>query len=425
MSVTLIYVLCIDLWQLLNITKTVRNSMNLDPILDRHIDAIQNRLTNVKFSFFGIAGETLRTIYTTPHDQLPSLLYSGKVGEMTSADLHRIKVELSRIHRQNVRELYELFNDLTAEVYSEGQDMGKAKGVTIATKKEYRQAVNPLLEQIRNNYAILGMSTIQNTERQYRDTINKFAGQLLSDTNMETYPSIMRSAIRELTENGISTVSYKSGRNVRMDTAVRNSLMSEYTNVIKGVQTKLAEDIGTDGWEISAHIAPADDHADIQGAVFENSEYEKLQNHEPAVDIDGVTHHLEKRAIGEFNCMHIAFPFMIGVSERAYSQEDIDRIEANNERGVTFRGEHLTLYESTQLQRQLETSMRYERERNNLLKEVRDIPEFQKDYQRSRARLAGLRNEYKELGEVIRPAALRSKMERSYVPRGSTGSARL
>ena len=77
--------------------------------------------------------------------------------------------------------------------------------------------------------------------------------------------------------------------------------------------------------------------------------------------------------------------------------------------------------EGTQLQRRLETETRRERENLNLLKEVQDTdPILERDYQRSREWLAGLRGEYNALGEALKPKAIRMKWERSYIPKGST-----
>ena len=396
--------------------------MNIEPLLDRHIDAIQSRLTNAELKWFQMNGKTLRLLYETPHDQLPSLLYSGKVGEMTSADLHRIKRELDRAHRQNIAEMSTLFRDLTAEVYETGQEMSREKGVEISNKTAYRQSVNPLLQGVFQSYAVLGMSTTIN--RDYRDTINKYVGQLVSaGDDRESYPSILRKTIRELTESGISTIDYASGRKQRMDSAVRRDLMGEFTQIVQGVQQKLAEELDSSGWEITAHNFPAKDHADVQGMVFTNEEFEKLQNHEPAVDIDGNIHHLEHRNIGQYNCGHMAMPFIIGISERAYSQEYLDRIQGENTVGVQWQGERISLYEGTQIQRQLENEIRHQRENLNALKPVRDAdPRLEADYQKSRARLAELRNEYKQIGSILETHAIRMKWDRSYVPKGSTGN---
>ncbi|MCL2880893.1 MAG: phage minor capsid protein, partial [Treponema sp.] len=287
---------------------------------------------------------------------------------------------------------------------------------------KYQETMNPMLASVMQKYQAMANSTALN--QTYKKTIGQFVNRLVSDNSEEKLsgPSAMRKAIRELTEQGISTIDHASGRTVRMDTMVRNSLMTEFTGIVQGVQRQLAEDIGADGVEISAHQHSAEDHEPIQGHTFANDEFEKLQNGDIAEDIEGEQFQTD-RPIGMWNCRHMAFPVLIGISEPSFSPEELDAIKARNEEGIEFHGEHMTLYEAEQAQRKLETGMRRERENLNLLKEVRDTdPMLEHDYQKSKAQLAELRDEYKALGDVLAPKAIRMKMERSYVPRGSTGS---
>ena len=231
-------------------------------------------------------------------------------------------------------------------------------------------------------------------------------------------PSVMRKTIKELAQHGITTVSYASGHKMRMDSAARRDLVGEFTSIIQGIQKQVATEIGADGWEISAHEHPADDHADAQGHVFTNFEFERLQNLETGVDIDGVAHHLEGRPIGMWNCRHIAYPFVIGVSQRAHSPDELSAIKERNKQAVTWKGQSITLYQAEQEQRKLETAMRRERENLSLLATVKDTnPMMRNEWRRSKNRIADLRREYTRLGAVVRPHRIRMKLERSYLPR--------
>jgi hypothetical protein len=306
----------------------------------------------------------------------------------------------------------------------------------ISAKVEYSNAVNPMLADVLRNYEAMANSTASHTSDVYKKTISQFITRIMHDGDDRlNAPTAMRKAVRELTEQGISFVDYESGRTMRMDSAVRNALTTEYSNIVQEVQDKLGEEIGADAIEISAHSHSADDHEPIQGRIFTEEEFEKLQNGEPAreVDIDryeaGETDYLGEtfqidRPIGMWNCRHLTFPFILGISLPSHSREELDRLKKQNEDGIKFLGKKYTLYEAEQKQRQLETEMRREREKLNLLKEVRDTdPRIESDYHKSRKRLAGLRDEYKALGAVLAPKAIRMKMERSYVPRGSAGKA--
>jgi hypothetical protein len=133
-----------------------------------------------------------------------------------------------------------------------------------------------------------------------------------------------------------------------------------------------------------------------------------------AQDIDGQTFQID-RPIGMWNCRHIAYPFMLGVSEQVYSDERLREIKEQNESGVTFHGKHYTLYEAEQLQRQIETQTRRWRERKAVIKAVADTdPAFKSDLALANSRIKELRVEYGSLGGLLAPHKMRMKWERSY-----------
>lgn len=61
--------------------------------------------------------------------------------------------------------------------------------------------------------------------------------------------------------------------------------------------------------------------------------------------------------------MHTVYPILLGISEPAYSDEQLQRYLDENEAGVTYEGQHYTLYEAKARKRQLEsliTSTKYD-----------------------------------------------------------------
>jgi len=394
--------------------------MTTETRIEKSIDAIQNRISDVVMYYYTLVGKRLKNI--SEIEDLQTYLYSAEAIDDANSDLRKIKKALNAAHRQNTSDMNSLFKDITAEVYSSGREMAEHKGTRLSTIASYRQEASPLLRQAVRNYEVMSKSVTVNDT--YKKTIRQYVNRLT--TGDEEYaPMAMRKAIRELTKQGITTIDYKSGRSVRMDTVVRNSLMTEYTNIVQNIERKLGEEIGADGVEISAHQHSAEDHEPIQGRTFTNAEFEKLQNGEEAQDIEGEIFQTD-RPIGMWNCRHLFFPVLIGISEPSFSQEELEAMKERNQDGIEFQGEHYTLYEAEQKQRQIEAGLRQQREYLNLYKEVRSTsPELERDYQRTKRNIAGLRNEYKELGAALEPKAMRSKWERSFVPKGSTGNATL
>ena len=405
--------------------------MNLDALLDQHIDRIEKRLSEAEEEFLRVAGERLAQISGLTQEQIREYFYSGKIANLAAADLAKAKRILDAAHRANVRDMSGLFEEVTSEIYTQGLELRRNTGQQMLPFSEFKQSFNPLLYNVVRRYEGMARSTTLN--HSYKQTISHFVNRVVDDDNHINFPMAMRKAIRELTDQGISTIDYKGGRSVRMDSAVRNAMMTEYTQIVQGIQEKLGEVIGSDAIEISAHAHPADDHADIQGHIFTLDEWEKLQSGLPAVSVDidryeageadyrGEIFQID-RPIGMWNCRHIGYNFILGVSRPSHSKEQLEELEKQNEAGIEFHGKQYTLYEAEQEQRRLEREMRYEREKSNLYKQVKETdPAMEREYRKSQQRIAELRGEYRELGVVLAPHSMRMKMERASVPRGSTG----
>lgn len=58
------------------------------------------------------------------------------------------------------------------------------------------------------------------------------------------------------------------------------------------------------------------------------------------------------------NCGHTASPIILGVNAPQYTEEQLRELADANERGVTYNGQHYTLYEAGQEQSRLENAVR-------------------------------------------------------------------
>lgn len=78
---------------------------------------------------------------------------------------------------------------------------------------------------------------------------------------------------------------------------------------------------------------------------FSKKDFEHLQN-----TLD--------RPIGQWNCKHITFPILLGISQPAYTDEELAAFARNSREEITIDGVTMTRYEWTQKQRQIETAVR-------------------------------------------------------------------
>jgi dimeric dUTPase (all-alpha-NTP-PPase superfamily) len=394
--------------------------MNFDDLLESAVTRIALRLSTAEEEYLAIAGETLSKIYGLSSDPLLQYL------EYLSADEKKLDSILEKANIENKADMKNLFNDITDTVYQEGTSIAVEKGQHLLPFDVFKSTFNPMLNDVMDHYETMAKSTTVNEG--YRDTIKHFVNRLTLDDDRINGPTAMRKAIKSLVDQGISVIEYDNEGNItrrRMDSAVRNAMMTEYSNIVQGVQNRLGEDLQMDGVEVSTHAHSSPDHEPFQGHFFSNAEFEKLQNGDIAEDVDGEKFQTD-RAIGQWNCRHIYYPVFLNISEPSFSREQLEDIKQDNDDGVDFHGDHYSLYEAEQLQRKYEVELRHEKERLNLLRQVRKTaPELEGDYYRSRAKIDGLKSEYEQLGKTLAPHHIRMKPERASIPRGSTGNAKL
>lgn len=214
-------------------------------------------------------------------------------------------------------------------------------------------------------------------------------------TGAADYTTAIRQATKNLAAQGIRVIDYKSGVHTSLEAAVRRNIMGGMGLMQEQISQANHDDMGADGWEISAHSASAPDHEPIQGKQYSDAEYARLNAS-------------LKRRIGALNCGHAAFPIVLGVSRPQYSDAELEQMRTENETGVTCGGKHYTGYEATQMQRKLERSQRCQKRRILTDEATGDSEKLQTD----QIKLQRLRQEYARFSKAT---GLRTQNERAQV----------
>lgn len=152
----------------------------------------------------------------------------------------------------------------------------------------------------------------------------------------------VREATKELRRRGLRVIPGKDGRSYRLEYAVRSYITNRMGEMFNAINRMNYDAIGADGWEISAHGAPAPDHAPYQGRQYSAAEYERINAS-------------LQRKFGWWNCAHLVYPIRLGVSPPAYTEDQRQRYLDENEAGVWYEGQHFTLYEAKGRKRELES----------------------------------------------------------------------
>lgn len=211
-------------------------------------------------------------------------------------------------------------------------------------------------------------------------------------------------ATRKMAAQGVRVIDYESGVHTGLESAVRRNMLGGLGLLDEQVTRQNHDELGCNGWEISAHANSAPDHEPIQGRQYSDADYTALNNS------------LERR-IGTLNCGHLAFPVILGVNSPQYTEVELQKFREGNARGITYEGRHYTGYEATQKQRQLERAIRAQKNRILIAESAGDAERLQK----AQIRLRILERHYREFS---RAAGLRTRTQRAQAWSGSLGTGK-
>lgn len=172
------------------------------------------------------------------------------------------------------------------------------------------------------------------------------------------YNQAIKTAVKELADSGLKVVDYESGHRDHIDVAVRRAVMTGVSQICAKYTEQSAEYLDTPYFEVSAHVgardkpgpSPWSSHKDWQGRVYSvrtGDIYPSIYDVCGLGAVDGLE---------GANCRHRRFPWVEGVSERTYTDEQLEHIDDGH--GCTFDGKDYTAYEATQMQRRIERTVR-------------------------------------------------------------------
>lgn len=222
-------------------------------------------------------------------------------------------------------------------------------------------------------------------------------------TGAADYNTAIRRATKNLADLGVRIIEYESGVHTSIEAATRRNIMGGLGLMMEQITQRNHDDLGADGWEISAHANSAPDHEPIQGRQYTDAEYEALNNS-------------LRRRIGTLNCGHVAFPILLGINSPQYTQDELRAFREDNDKGITYEGRHYTGYEATQMQRKVERSIRKQKNRILIDEATGDAEKLRTD----QIRLRRLSEEYKRFSKA---AGLRTEPERAMVAGFGRGQA--
>lgn len=344
----------------------------------------------------------------------------SKVATMQD-DVSAIDEEYQTYRNDQKKRIRRNFWDLAEFLYGEALLYYETQ-IALEENRELTRAINESIREAQNAFTILTENPVivmrdlsnptalkpYNLEQAYRSVVNEALSYSnlsdeLSDIALKrTETQLFDSGVRYMKDNSSNSVN----ATVSANPAVRMNLLDSIKKLINKVQDVVGKQFGSDGMELSAHIYPAPDHAPAQGHQYTNENVDKMQSGSDFEDVDGNHYIGFVRQIGQWNCRHYFMKIKIGKSNPTYTQEQLDKILEDNERGYTTPdGRHYTLYECTQIQRRYERNIRKAKEKYLYAKELKDKVAMLS----ARTRVGSLTTQYKQFS---RACDIPAKLER-------------
>lgn len=172
------------------------------------------------------------------------------------------------------------------------------------------------------------------------------------------YNQAIKTAVKQLADSGLKVVDYESGHRDHIDVAARRAVMTGVSQICAKYTEQSAEYLETPYFEVSAHSgardkpgpSPWSSHKNWQGKVYsvrDGDIYPSIYKVCGLGAVDGLE---------GANCRHRRFPWVEGVSERTYTEDQLKHIDDGL--GCTYDGKSYTAYEATQMQRRVEREIR-------------------------------------------------------------------
>jgi hypothetical protein len=370
--------------------------------------------------------ELFRALEITLLDEICSRLgFADQLNEVTVQDIQAL-----RMHGIDLKSIEEAISK-TAGI-SKQKLNSLLNDVVERNQKYYTEVID--LAHVTQPETLVDAATVDAIKRQAHDTFRNLTASMgflvdagrtmlspakayqwaLDNATMQiqsgaiNYNQAIKTAVKQLADSGLKVVDYESGHRDQIDVAVRRAVMTGVNQICAKYTEQSAQYLETPHFEVSAHAgardkpgpSPWSSHKDWQGKVYSIRAGDIYPNIYEVCGLGAVD------GLEGANCRHRRNVWVEGVSERTYTDEQLEHID--DDLGCEFDGKKYTAYEATQMQRRVE---------RQIIKQDRLVTAYkaseQKDeYYAAEAKLVRLIAKYKAFSEA---AGLPLQRERTKV----------
>lgn len=345
-----------------------------------------------------------------------------KTGEITSTadwQINRLRIlgyssedierEIKKTLDASYPEMFELYDKVIDWEYVRNKDIYEqinAEFIPYEENKQLQQITDAIIQQsledLENVTRSLGFYLDYNGRKVLTPLSQVYTNYLDNAcfdivTGAFDYGSVLRRVVTQLTNSGLRKIEYGSGYASRVEVAARRAVMTGVANLTGEITDYNAKKLGTEYFEVEWHAGARPTHAVWQGRVWTKEQLYSVCGLGTVTGLLGA------------NCYHTYYPFFPGISRRNWSDEWLEEQNRKESKPKEFRGKEYTLYEAKQRQRQMETAMRAQREKVQMLQ---DGGADRQEVMLQKAKYQGQLNEY---AAFSRKMGLKEERERIYL----------
>ena len=334
--------------------------MKDDKKLELLLEKFYNRFNQYNTKVLEKLGEAIKKFDGVSPSMAHKIAQELKYG----TDIEDLMAELSKLSGKSVKDIEEAFDIVAEENVAFAEVYAKAKNMEFVDYKNNEQLqrlvkgiageTNATFKNISKTRAIgfvlkdkYGKKIFKNLKDTYIDLIDEAVFNVT--TGVSDYQSAMRGVIKQLADSGVKIheekVGYPSGYNRRIDSSVRQNVLTGVRKVNITTQKIVGRQFGANAIELSLTFPCADDHAPYEGKIYTHKEFENIQSS------------LE-RPFFQWNCRHFGFQVVKGISQPQYTQKYLDQKHAQEHEEFYFEGKKINQVEANDLMRKIETSIR-------------------------------------------------------------------
>lgn len=345
----------------------ILNSMGHEGVADAVAEQVADNFTKASNDVIGVLCDALRdTGELIPSDAIKLM------NVMKKRDLKEIKKILASASDKSIEEIDNMLEVLAQDNDDFAQALFDYQGKESTSYKDddmlksiLQTSADSMKEDIINISKTSAITVNGNSiaiDKAYVKVVNQ--GIFATQQGYTDFNTAVRQVVKKMAADGVRSVTFSNGSKRRLDSQARMNILEGVKRFNYNYRMAKGEQYGADGVEIDVHFPCAPDHLPYQGKLYSNKDFEKLQGS-------------LKRPIGDMNCRHSVTPIVLGISEPAYSDEEIKEAKELSEKEVTYtdsRGVKRTCtgYEATQVQRRMETKVRRLKDQQSSLKRLGD-----------------------------------------------------